>query len=76
MTTERIVRAVAGLFVLTSLLLGVEGSPLFASARFLWLAAFVGANLFQSSLTGFCPLELILKRAGVPSRTAAAAAKP
>ena len=72
MTTERIVRAVAGLFVLTSLALGVYGCPLFVSRHFLWLAAFVGANLFQSSLTGFCPLELILKRAGVPGGKAAA----
>jgi hypothetical protein len=75
MTTERIVRAVAGLFVLLSLALGVEGSLLFASGHFLWLAAFVGANLFQSSLTGFCPLELLLAKAGVPSGAAAAAAR-
>jgi len=75
MTTERIVRAVAGLFVLVALALGVQGSPLFASAGFLWLAAFVGANLFQSSLTGFCPLEIILMKAGVPSGAAAAAAR-
>jgi len=75
MTTERIVRAVAGLFVLVALALGVQGSPLFAGAGFLWLAAFVGANLFQSSLTGFCPLEIILMKAGVPSGAAAAAAR-
>ena len=67
MTTERIVRAVAGLFVLASLALGVAGCPLHVSRHFLWLAAFVGANLFQSSLTGFCPLEIILRKAGVPS---------
>ena len=76
MTTERIVRAVAGFFVLTSLALGVSGCPLYVSRHFLWLAAFVGANLFQSSLTGFCPLELILKQSGVPSRRVVAAAKP
>ena len=72
MTTERIVRIVAGAFVLLSLALGVEASPLFVTKHFLWLAAFVGLNLFQSGFTRFCPLELILKRAGVP----AAAAKP
>jgi hypothetical protein len=65
MTAERIVRIVAGTFVLLSLALGVEGSPVFVSARFLWFTAFVGANLLQSGFTGFCPLELVLRRAGV-----------
>jgi DUF2892 family protein len=65
MTTERIVRIVAGGFVLLSLALGVEASPLYVSANFLWFTAFVGANLLQSGLTRFCPLEIILKWAGV-----------
>lgn len=65
MTTERAVRVLAGTFVLLSLALGVEGSPLFASARWLWLTAFVGANLLQSGFTGFCPAELVLRKAGV-----------
>jgi hypothetical protein len=67
MTTERIVRIVAGTFVLLSLALGVPGSPLFASQNFLWFTAFVGANLLQSGFSCFCPLELILKRLGVKS---------
>jgi hypothetical protein len=71
MTTERIVRIVAGSFVLASLALGVQGSPLFVSAHFLWFTAFVGANLLQSGFTRFCPLEIILKRAGVPAGVAA-----
>lgn len=62
MTSERIVRAVAGSMVLGSLALGVERSPAFVSAGFLWLTAFVGLNLFQSAFTGFCPLELVLRR--------------
>ncbi len=65
MTPERIVRIVAGLFVLLSLSLGVEGSPLFHSPNWLWFTAFVGANLFQSGFTQFCPLEMILKKLGV-----------
>jgi hypothetical protein len=65
MTTDRLVRLFAGAFILLSLALGVEASPLFASRHFLWFTAFVGANLFQSSLTGFCPLESILVRLGV-----------
>ena len=67
MTTERIVRIVAGTFVLLSLGLGVPGSPLFVNQNFLWFTAFVGANLLQSGFSCFCPLELILKRLGVNS---------
>lgn len=62
MTIERIIRVVAGAFVLISLALGVSASPVFISANFLWFTVFVGANLFQSGLTGFCPLEMILKK--------------
>ena len=67
MTTERLVRIFAGAFVLLSLALGVEASPLFVSKYTLWFAAFVGANLFQSGFTQFCPLEAMLRRLGVPS---------
>jgi len=65
MTTWQIVRMVAGLFVLTSLALGLPASPLFVNSWWLALAAFVGANLLQSSFTGFCPLEVILRKLGV-----------
>ena len=65
MTTERLVRIVAGFFILISLALGVEASPLFHSVNWLWFTAFVGANLFQSGFTKFCPLELFLKKLGV-----------
>ena len=67
MTTERIVRTFAGTVVLASLALGAPASPLFASTHWLWLTAFVGANLFQSGITRFCPLEAILRRMGVAS---------
>jgi hypothetical protein len=67
MTTERLVRIFAGTFVLLSLALGVEASPLFVNANFLWFTAFVGANLLQSGFTRFCPLEMILRRLGVRS---------
>ncbi|MEZ5651548.1 MAG: DUF2892 domain-containing protein [Burkholderiaceae bacterium] len=62
MTTERVVRVFAGLMVMLSLALGVEGSPIFVSPYFLWFTAFVGLNLFQSGITRFCPLDTILKR--------------
>lgn len=67
MNTERLVRVFAGAFVLASLALGVEASPLFVSKHALWLTAFVGANLLQSGFTRFCPLEIILRKAGVPA---------
>lgn len=64
MSIERIVRIVAGFFVLISLGLGVDGSPLFVDHNFLWFTAFVGANLFQSGFTNLCPLVNILKMMG------------
>jgi hypothetical protein len=67
MTTERLIRIFAGSFILLSLALGLEASPVFVSRAFLALTAFVGANLLQSAFTGFCPLEVVLRKAGVPS---------
>ncbi len=66
MTVERYIRVIAGLFILVSLSLGVEGSPLFVSRWFLAMTAFVGLNLFQFGLTNFCPMAVILKKMGVP----------
>jgi hypothetical protein len=65
MNAERIVRIVAGGFVLLSLALGVEASPLYISKYFLLFTAFVGLNLFQSGFTQICPLNNILARLGV-----------
>ena len=65
MCVERMIRIFAGSFVLLSLALGVQESPLFVNANFLWFTAFVGANLLQSGFTRFCPLEIVLKKLGV-----------
>jgi len=65
MNAERIVRIVAGFFILLSLSLGVTASPLFVSEYFLLFTAFVGLNLFQSGFTRICPLNSILARFGV-----------
>ncbi|GAB4203790.1 MAG: DUF2892 domain-containing protein [Tibeticola sp.] len=65
MTVERYIRILAGLFIMLSLALGVEGSPLFVSKWALAFTAFVGLNLFQFGFTNFCPLALILKKLGV-----------
>jgi len=64
---ERLIRIFAGAFVLVSLALGVEASPVFVNQNFLWFTAFVGANLFQSGFTRLCPLEAILRKLGVKS---------
>jgi len=66
MTIDRLIRIFAGLFIVVSLLLGVEGSPLFVSKWALAFTAFVGLNLFQFGFTNFCPLGIILKKLGVP----------
>ena len=57
---ERIIRAVAGSLIIVSLLLSY-----FVSEYWLILAAFVGVNLFQASLSRWCLLEDILKKVGV-----------
>lgn len=60
MSIDRMVMAFAGAMVLVSLVLGLYVNP-----NWYWLTAFVGANLFQASFTGFCPLAMILRRFGV-----------
>ena len=60
MTIDRAVLAFAGAIILISLALGYAHNP-----HWLWLTAFVGANLFQAAFTGFCPMARILKAAGV-----------
>ena len=64
MSIDRMINAMAGTFILLSLALGVEGSPLFVHQYWLWFTAFVGANMLQSSFTGFCPAAMIFKKLG------------
>jgi hypothetical protein len=63
MTVEPMLRLIAGAFVMASVLLGM-----YVDARWLWFSLFVGANLFQSAFTGWCPMMTILRKAGVPDR--------
>ena len=65
MTLERWIQLIAGTFVLGSLLLSQVHSP-----YWLLFTTFVGLNLFQSSLTGWCPMEDILRKFGVKERHA------
>jgi hypothetical protein len=60
MKMHLIIRRFAGAFILISLVLAH-----YHSLYWLWFTAFVGFNLLQSSFTNFCPLEMILKKAGV-----------
>jgi Protein of unknown function (DUF2892) len=60
MSIDRLVMMFAGTVVLLSLLLAHFVNPLW-----LWVTAFIGANLLQASFTGFCPLAMVLKRFGV-----------
>lgn len=60
MNIESVIRAIAGSMILLSLLLTV-----FVHANFIWLTAFIGANLLQSAFTGTCPSIFVLKKLGV-----------
>jgi len=66
MTVQRYVFVIAGFFIMLSLALGVEASPLYVSKWALAFTAFVGLNLFQYWFSGFCPMATILKKLGVP----------
>jgi hypothetical protein len=59
---ERTIRAIAGTFILASILLAV-----YVNINWLWFTAFVGVNLLQSSFTKWCLMEDILKKFGVKS---------
>jgi hypothetical protein len=60
MTIDRTVHLAAGVLVLVSLVLARGHSP-----HWLWLTAFVGANLLQSGLTDWCLLSRLLQRLGM-----------
>lgn len=62
MTLDRSVLMFAGIMVLLSVVLTALVSPLF-----MWFTAFIGVNLFQSALTGFCPAAMLFRKLGVKS---------
>lgn len=61
MTVDRAVMMFAGFVILVSLALGVTTSP-----YWFLLTAFVGLNLIQASVTGFCPAAMVFRKLGVP----------
>ncbi len=60
MTLDRTVLAFAGCMVLASVALTLWVSPLFV-----WLTVFIGLNLLQSSVTGFCPAAIVFRKLGI-----------
>lgn len=60
MSLDRTILAFAGAMTLLSVVL-----TMFVSPHFIWFTAFIGANLLQSSFTGFCPAASIFKKLGV-----------
>ena len=61
MNIDRAVLAFAGMMVLASVAL-----VYFVSPWWLLLTAFVGLNLLQSSITGFCPAAIVFRKLGLP----------
>ncbi|MBT8317197.1 MAG: DUF2892 domain-containing protein [Lutibacter sp.] len=57
---QRIISAVAGTFILLSVILAIK-----VNINWLWFTAFVGANLLQSAFTKWCLMADILKKLGV-----------
>lgn len=65
MNIERMIRIIAGVFILLSVGLGMLVSP-----KWYYFTAFVGLNLLQSGFTNWCPMISLLKKFGVPSCSA------
>lgn len=71
MTLENAVRALAGAIILASVALTQWVNP-----AWVWLTLFVGANLFQSAFTGFCPAAIVLRKLGVGQQGARKCCEP
>ncbi len=68
MTVERMIRIIAGSFILLSVLLAWHYNGVrLDEPTWLWFTLFVGANLFQSGITQWCLMETILKKLGMRS---------
>ena len=60
MYIDRLLRIIAGAFILLSVLLAVK-----VNLNWLWFTAFVGLNLFQSGFSNWCPMITILEKLGI-----------
>ena len=70
MSLERATMAFAGFMVLLSLFL-----TYFVHPWFVWLTVFVGANMFQSAFTGFCPAAMLMHKLGIKNEVERARAR-
>ena len=66
MTVDRWLRAIAGLFIMLSVVLGLT-----VSQNWFYFTAFVGLNLFQSAFTNWCPMITFLRKLGIPDAAVA-----
>ncbi len=65
MNIERIIRIMAGAFILLSMALAhFTGQVDLGQLSWLWFTAFIGLNLLQSGFTGVCPPEFLLRKMG------------
>jgi hypothetical protein len=64
MSSWQLTRIIAGSFILLSLALGIEASPIFVHQAWLAFTAFVGLNLLQSGFTRWCLMERLLQKLG------------
>ena len=65
MNLDKSILSFAGAMVLVSLALAY-----LVSQWWLLLTLFVGLNLFQAGITGFCPAAMFFKKCGVPPGSA------
>jgi hypothetical protein len=70
MYIDRMLRIIAGAFILVSVMLAVK-----VNINWLWFTAFVGLNLFQSGFSNWCPMISILEKLGVPKYPSNACSK-
>ncbi|MBI1834633.1 MAG: DUF2892 domain-containing protein [Burkholderiales bacterium] len=65
MTSWKMVRVIAGIFILLSVALGAPASPVFMNQWWLAFTAFIGVNVLQSGITNWCLMEIMLRKFGM-----------
>ncbi len=66
MTIQRMIRIIAGTFILLSLYLSYRyNGVVLSEPTWLWFTAFIGANLLQSGFSQWCLMEVILSKLGM-----------
>ncbi len=65
MTSWKMVRVIAGMFILLSVALGAPASPVFMNQWWLAFTAFIGVNVLQSGITDWCLMEIMLRKLGM-----------